>query len=69
MSNYLQDDYGTVEMKHGYLFRWRRERNGEIYGYVEDPNGGIVKGSSGWYRTKDAKLAAEVAEPGLDEED
>jgi len=58
----MSDTYGTIELESGNRFIWMSSKDGEINGFVERSNGGIIKGTSGWYRTNDPDQAARTAE-------
>ena len=54
---------GIIQMGNGFRFFWSLQggRHPEIFGHVENPKGGIVPRSSGWYRTSDPEAAAKSA--------
>lgn len=53
---------GIIELSNGFEFVWcRGSGDGEIFGSIKKPNGSIVAGMSGWYRTGDPDLAGKVA--------
>lgn len=52
--------HGRIELDNGHTFFWTLEGK-EIYGWVDDTNGIIVNGASGWYRTNDPEKAARLA--------
>lgn len=50
--------YGTEQLPNGYKFEWFIiESQKELQGYVLREDGSMVKGSAGWYRTMDPKVA------------
>ena len=53
---------GTIELVDGYSFLWNRGTgDGEIFGSIRKPNGSLLNGSSGWYRTTSPEVAAMAA--------
>jgi len=60
----MSKNTGIVELKNGYKFSWVLSSGTvpEVFGHVEKPMGGILYGTSGWYRTNDPNEAAKVAE-------
>lgn len=66
MSNkYIPD----IALTNGHVFRCTisGDKCPEIYGWIEKGHT-IVKGTSGWYRTTDANLAARIAANNIGEE-
>ena len=59
--------HGQIELEDDHVFHWSlgKGRMAEIRGHVERPQGGVVKGLSGWYSTEDPEAAAEVAQATL----
>lgn len=53
---------GKIDLKNGHSFHWMRASDGEITGFIETPKGGVLKGSSDWWRTEDPEKAAKAAE-------
>jgi len=60
----MSKDAGVIDLKKGYKFSWvlSSGRVPEVFGHVEKPMGGVLCGTSGWYRTDDPKEAAKIAE-------
>lgn len=57
-----QENAGTIGLDGGYRFIWNRgSGDGEIFGSIQKPDGSIMKGLSGWYRTTDPALASKEA--------
>lgn len=54
------ENFGHIDLENGFKFHWVRsgDKTPEISGFIEKPNGGTLKGSSGWYRTDDPQKAA-----------
>lgn len=63
------ETHGKIEMGKGYKFVWVLSggRIPEISGHIEDPDGEIVKCSSGWYRTAVPSGAAVIARKQIEE--
>lgn len=55
----------TLDLGNGYTFEWMLSGD-EIIGHVIKPEGGILAGSSGWWRTEDPQQAAKRALVHLD---
>ncbi len=51
----------TIELARGGTFNWMLQGD-EIYGYVTDAWGAIISGGSGWYRTDNPEVAADLAD-------
>ena len=58
-------DYGLVQIDQNHTFYWTNA-HGEIHGHIERKLGGIVRGTSGWYRTDDHSVAEKIARQRLD---
>lgn len=59
----MKDTSGEISLKDGYKFLWMAgSGDGEIYGSVQKPEGGFAPGLSGWYRTTDPVVAADIAQ-------
>ena len=52
---------GTILLNGGHSFFWMMAEDGEIYGFIETPDGAVKGKTSGWYRTDDPKVAANIA--------
>jgi len=52
---------GQIPLINGHVFKWYNDEGAEVYGWTENDERMIVKGSSGWFRTTDPELAAKVA--------
>ena len=50
-----------ISIRNDFKFYWM-ESDGEISGFVQDPDGNTVPGSNGWYRTSDPLEAAKRAQ-------
>lgn len=56
-------DSGSIELNDGSIFLWVAGRGDrEIFGHIQGLNGGVVKGTSGWYRTTVPAMAAKLAQ-------
>ena len=55
-----REEYGTVRLTSTHSFRWLRARDGEVHGGLFDQHDRPVPGTFGWWRTEDARAAAEV---------
>lgn len=62
MEENMTHKQGTIDIGSGYTFKWMLEGNKslEIYGWVEKDHK-IIKGTSGFYRTENEKIAAQIA--------
>lgn len=56
----------VIGLSQGFRFQWFRDGNSEIYGYIEYPHGGVLYGTSGYYKSSDPRKAAQVAQSILD---
>ena len=62
----MSASHGQIEIVNGYTFFWNAgPRHGEIFGHVEAPYGGIVRGFGGWFHTTKPQEAADMAERSL----
>lgn len=52
---------GQILLDDGSVFYWREVVHREIGGHIESPNGNVVRGTAGWYRTTNEHQAANLA--------
>jgi len=53
--------HGEVQLNKGGKFVWMSAKDGEISGFIENNERKVVDGSSGWWRTEDPDIAAQLA--------
>jgi hypothetical protein len=59
MTDTTQKTSGEISMNESNTFCWiiSGEKTPEIYGWIEDENRRVKKGTAGWYRTIDPQIA------------